>query len=248
MAMDPNELAGQQQASTPPPAAPETPQGIQEGTAGGQPQRPKTIMIKRPGQAGGAKPLPTQKLPKPPAPTAAPGQPPSDEAIFGAQTMAVDAGQSGGGAQPGEPPAPGERPKTIMIKRPSGSTARTVKTARPVQEGTLASAKSSTSKVDLPEGVEEPPVTSHRQRTVKIKRPNEVGTSGASTLAVERAARQVGATVGGVAYEQEQTGPEGPGVFFTVLTILSLIIALGAIYVLCGTIWPEVPLPNRLVL
>jgi hypothetical protein len=211
------------------------------------PQRPKTIMIKRPGQGAVDKPpAPTQKMPHP-------GQAPvDDDQIFGAQTMAL----SSDGIELDDEPAtaatvdPGQRPKTIMIKRPSSSTARTVKTARPVMEGQISEAKSSTSKVDLPEGLQETSVTGHRKRTVKIRRPEEgaAPARGASTMAVERAAATAGVPVDGVEFHMEKTGIQGPGVFFTVLSVLSLLVIIAALYFLSATVTPDVPVGSlRLV-
>jgi hypothetical protein len=226
--------------------APEPPEDGQDPDAQ-TPRRPKTIMIKRPGQgAVGKPPAPTQKMPRP-------GQAPADDdEIFGAQTMAL----SSDGIELDDEPAtaatvdPGQRPKTIMIKRPSSSTARTVKTARPVMEGQISEAKSSTSKVDLPEGLQETSVTGHRKRTVKIRRPDEdaLPARGASTMAVERAAATAGVSVDGVEFHVEKTGVQGPGVFFMVLSVLSLLIIITALYFLSATVTPDVPVgPLRMV-
>jgi hypothetical protein len=46
----------------------------------------------------------------------------------------------------------------------------------------------------------------------------------------------------------EKTGVQGPGVFFTVLSVLSLLVIIAALYFLSATVTPDVPVgPLRLV-
>lgn len=145
-----------------------------------------------------------------------------------------------------------QRPKTIMIKRPSkeaGSStptvkavrpdAATVRTARPVTANT-ASAKSGTSRIDVPEGA----TSSKEGKTIKLRRPS--GAGGHST--VSRVASGAGLRMGADGtYVAAPKAEERLSAGWLSVAILTFLVSLGALWIVASTTYPEVPMPGRIV-
>jgi len=146
-----------------------------------------------------------------------------------------------------------DRPKTIMIKRPSkeaGSMtptvkavrpdAATVRTARPVTANT-AEAKEGTSRIDVPEGEG----AAKEGKTIKLRRPSGGG-AGAST--VSRVASGAGLTISSdgryVAGPKKQADL---GAGWLAVAILTFLVSLGAIWSVVSIQQTELPMPGRMV-
>ena len=199
--------------------------------------------------------------------------PPADAEgdIFMKATMALDAdkiAEKAAEIAPDESSAP--RPKTIMIKRPAGTTsatAKTVKTLRPpapadaaptaggvktiklsrpgaAPEGIPAEKKTSTSKVELPEELMAPEESGSRKRTVKIKRPG--GVTIAPSVTTDAAAMSDGKLhAAGRTFEFQPTGTDGNiHVTWTVLSVLSFMVSAAALYIILATMIPTLTVPG----
>lgn len=193
------------------------------------------------------------------------------EEFFMKATMALDAESiEEKVAEMGAEDKSAPRPKTIMIKRPGGTTsatAKTVKTLRPspesnaptaggvktiklsrpdgASEGIPSEKKSSTSRVELPEDLMAPAESGSRKRTVKIKRPGG-GSITAPSVATDRAA-MAGGTIhaAGRTFDLQSTGTDGTiHVTWTVLSILSFVVSAAALYVILATILPNLVVPG----
>lgn len=146
-----------------------------------------------------------------------------------------------------------DRPKTIMIKRPSreaGSMTPTVKavrpdvatvrTARPVTANT-AQPKEGTSRIDVPEGEG----TTQEGKTIKLRRPSGSG-AGAST--VNRVAAGAGLTI--AADGTYIAGPKKEATLgggWLAVAILTFLVSLGAIWSVVAIEQVELPMPGRMV-
>ncbi len=145
-----------------------------------------------------------------------------------------------------------DRPKTIMIRRPSkeaGSMtptvkavrpdAATVRTARPVTANPTE-AKEGTSRIDVPEGE-----ATKEGKTIKLRRPSGGGSSAAP---VSRVASGAGLTISAdgryVAGPKKQAELGGGWLAVAVLTFL---ISLGAIWSVVSIQQTELPMPGRMV-
>lgn len=194
------------------------------------------------------------------------------EESFNAQTMEMDPGQlekelaSDSGAEADAAPETGadktmdlsqkQRPKTIMIKRPSregsSSSAPTVKAARPDAATIKASRpvtanpsqpKESTSRIDVPA---EEGGASKEGKTIKLRRPAGGPSRAPSNVAgvASRAGLEVNED-GTVTAIAKQEAPLG-GAWLAV-AIVTLLVSLGALWTVASLSYPELPMPGRLV-
>ena len=147
-------------------------------------------------------------------------------------------------------PGPTTRPKTIQVKRPSAQTsAPAITPGTPTAESVSEAKKSETARIDLPTEGSDRPVT--RPKTIRIKRPD--GTSGRKPLMIARPAEEgaEGAVVS-TGFTDSSMGTigteEGPGVVFSILALVALLVACVVVYVLSAqTIGLTLPFPGRLV-
>lgn len=149
------------------------------------------------------------------------------------------------------------RPKTIMIKRPSkqgasfSSTptvkavrpdATTVRTPRPVTANT-AQPKQDTSRIDVPGEA----TGGKEGKTIKLRRPAGA-TSNRSKSQISRVAGNAGLTlnedgsVTAIAKAEQQLGAG-----WLAVAIITFLISAGAVWSIYGQLNPEVPMPGRLV-
>jgi hypothetical protein len=149
------------------------------------------------------------------------------------------------------------RPKTIMIKRPSkqGASnsatptvkavrpdAATVRTARPVTANT-AQPKQDTSRIDVPGEA----TGGKEGKTIKLRRPAGA-TPSRSKSQISRVAGNAGLTlnedgsVTAIAKAEEQLGAG-----WLAVAIITFLISAGAVWSIYAQLNPEVPMPGRLV-
>lgn len=148
-----------------------------------------------------------------------------------------------------------ERPKTIMIKRPSKSSgsgpanptvkavrpdAATVRTPRPVT-ATPGQPKQDTSRIDIPEGE-----SSKEGKTIKLRRP--AGGPSRSGSHLSRVAGNAGLTMnedGTVSASARKEDPLGAG--WLAVAVITLLLSIGAVWSIMAISNPEIPMPGRLV-
>lgn len=148
-----------------------------------------------------------------------------------------------------------ERPKTIMIKRPTKSSksgpanptvkavrpdAATVRTPRPVT-ATPGQAKQDTSRIDIPEGG-----STKEGKTIKLRRP--AGGPVRSGSHMSRVAGNAGLTLnedGSVSTTVRKEEPLGAG--WLAVAVITLLLSIGAIWSIMAISNPELPMPGRLV-
>jgi hypothetical protein len=190
------------------------------------------------------------------------------EASFNAQTMAMDqetlekelAASTGKQNIPEEDAgktmdlSKTERPKTIMIKRPSSApNAPTVKASRPPVSGAAKAVtanpsqpKEGTSRIDVPAGELD---AGKEGKTIKLRRPSGAPGGSPSTKAkAASVARQAGLDLnedGSVSIRPQDEKPLGGG--WTAVAIVTFLISLGALYVVWAPSNPDLPMPGRLV-
>lgn len=133
------------------------------------------------------------------------------------------------------------KPKTILIKRPSQSeapSAPTVKTVRPDAQ---------TVRTNRPAPGEAPPTGGSDGKTVKLRRPGGAGMRpGAS---VSRVAANAGLEIsedGTVANTAKVKAPE-LGVGWLAISLVTLVIMCGALWIALAINMPELPMPGRIV-
>jgi hypothetical protein len=146
-----------------------------------------------------------------------------------------------------------ERPKTIMIKRPSreaGSStptvkavrpdAATVRTARPVT-ASPGQAKEGTSRIDIPQGEE----SSREGKTIKLRRPAGAGSRPSTVSRV--------ATGAGLTMAADGTYSAGPkveeqlGAGWLAVAVLTFLVSLGTVWSIYAVNEPQLPMPGRIV-
>ncbi len=148
-----------------------------------------------------------------------------------------------------------ERPKTIMIKRPSKSPesgpanptvkavrpdAATVRTPRPVT-ATPGQAKQDTSRIDIPADG-----STKEGKTIKLRRPS--GGPVRSGSHMSRVAGNAGLTMnedGSVSTTVRREEPLGAG--WLAVAVITLLLSIGAIWSIMAISNPELPMPGRLV-
>lgn len=152
-----------------------------------------------------------------------------------------------------------QRPKTIMIKRPSkdgaGPSAPTVKAARPDAATIKASRpvtanrsapKETTSRIDVPAGESEAG-TAKEGKTIKLRRPTGAPAA-RSPSRMEGVAGRAGlvfnedGTVTAMAKKEKPLG----GAWLAV-AIVTLLVSLAALWSIVAVSQPELPMPGRLV-
>jgi hypothetical protein len=145
-----------------------------------------------------------------------------------------------------------QRPKTIMIKRPGKepSSPRTVKTVRPdavtvrtarplPTSGLTDAQKAGTSRVDVPEAA------AGEGKTVKLRRP---GTGGFKSKApVSRVMSNAGLSMNADGSVRQTQVAATVETGWTIVTILTTLIALGAVWVITSIIRPDLPMAGRVV-
>lgn len=194
----------------------------------------------------GGQPLPKTIVIKPPAAAAAKVSPPPIDPIEAAKKMtsrialetALTAGDGTDGGQTGSPTTP----KTIRIKRPS--QAATIKLTRPdappeaPSASETASAKSKTSRIDIPvEAIETEAPT--QKKTIKIRRPD--ATKGVKSLTIARPEGEsatVAATVVAGAIAPDETPEPSVGAIFTITALASVLVIGVLLYVLAAQAFP----------
>ena len=143
-----------------------------------------------------------------------------------------------------------ERPKTIIIKRPSSApNAPTVKASRPAPGGgprpvtaNQSQPKEGTSRIDVPAGDE----NSKEGKTIKLRRPS--GAPSAAPSKVATVAKQAGLELnadGTVTAKAPQEKPLGGG--WLAVAIVTLLVSAGALWVVIAPSQPELPMAGRLV-
>ncbi|MCC5850261.1 MAG: hypothetical protein JJU29_19425, partial [Verrucomicrobia bacterium] len=145
-----------------------------------------------------------------------------------------------------------QRPKTILIKRPSREApsssptvktvrpdAQTVRTARPVAKSKLSDKqKEGTSRVDVP---------TTEGKTVKLRRPGASGTRPGAP--VSRMASNAGLQMnedGSVVASAPKKAPT-LGAGWMAVSVLTFLLAAGGIYIAAAVEMPDLPMAGRLV-
>lgn len=142
-----------------------------------------------------------------------------------------------------------ERPKTIMIKRPSSApNAPTVKASRPAPGGRPVTAhqsqpKEGTSRVDIPADAA---ADDKEGKTIKLRRPS--GAPSGSPSKVATVAKQAGLELnadGTVTAKAAKEKALGGG--WLAVAIITFLISCGALWVVIAPSQPELPMVGRLV-
>jgi len=136
-----------------------------------------------------------------------------------------------------------ERPKTIMIKRPSkkaGPSTPTVKAVRPdaqtIRTASPSTPKEDTSRIDMP-GDE---AAAKEGKTIKLKRPSG-GSAGRSRPSIQPAGTGPGS------FTSTTSESKDLGVAWLAVAVVTMLISLGALWTTYALVEPELPMPGRLV-
>jgi cobalamin biosynthesis Mg chelatase CobN len=142
-------------------------------------------------------------------------------------------------------PGPATRPKTIQVKKPVGRPADSINTApAPAAEAVSEAKKSETARIDLPPDAGDRPAT--RPKTIRIKRPD--GTTARKALTIARPSEEEAPALAAASASMEATDEaDQPGVVFSILALVALVVACVLVYVLAAqTFAPNLPFPGRL--